>query len=226
MDSGTKVQIWQIFSPFLQRTETKVSEPVSLLLIFESLEEECFGADKDDERGSGPMTPHFPPEWRMLSSLEMGICFMREDELFKCNLCNKAKACVFWHSVPRAVHSIGAAKRDSMTSWEWWSVLNGGLWRTQWRGALARPDRIISALAWLPVLIHSFLFRMIQGWESKCREPKRRDLESHSTFWKLGKIMDCLDPWNQEKIGIHINADFAYNFGVYRPTEASLHTLS
>lgn len=119
--------------------------------------------------------------------------------------------------------------QPSETVWlagEWWSVLNGGLWWRQWRGALARSDCIISALAWLSVLIHSFLFRMIQRWESKCREPKRRDLESHSTFWKLGKIMDYLDPWYQEKIGIHINADFAYNFGVYRPTEASLHTLS
>ena len=56
MGSGTKVQIWQIFSPFSQRTETKVGKPVSLLLIFERLEEECFGADKDDERVSGPTT--------------------------------------------------------------------------------------------------------------------------------------------------------------------------
>lgn len=57
-----------------------MNKPVSLLLlIFENLEEELLGPGRDDERElSANDYPDFPPEWRMLLSLEVGTCFMRE----------------------------------------------------------------------------------------------------------------------------------------------------
>lgn len=56
---------------------------MNLLLISENLEGELLGPDKDDARSSGAKDyPDFLGEKRMLSSLETGTCFMREDELF------------------------------------------------------------------------------------------------------------------------------------------------
>lgn len=63
----------------LWRTKLRVNEPVSLLLIFENLEEELLGLDKDYKRELGASDfPDFPPEWRMLLGLEVETCFMRE----------------------------------------------------------------------------------------------------------------------------------------------------
>lgn len=56
---------------------------MNLLLIFENLEGELLGLDKDDVRLIGVKDYlDFFGEKRMLLSLEIGICFMREDEFF------------------------------------------------------------------------------------------------------------------------------------------------
>jgi hypothetical protein len=50
MGRGTKVQIWLILRLLLQRSKTKVNEPVCLLVISENFEEELLGANEYNER--------------------------------------------------------------------------------------------------------------------------------------------------------------------------------
>lgn len=102
---------------------------MNLLLISENLEGELLGPDKDDARSSGAKDyPDFLGEKRMLSSLETGTCFMREDERFL-NVHRSIKwkpvyseTLSPWFFIPLQQLS------ETWIAGERWSILNGGLW--------------------------------------------------------------------------------------------------
>lgn len=72
----------------------------------------------------------FPPEGRMLSSSEMGTCFMREDELFSNIFSLIKRKPVYSKTILVVVHSIGAALQNNRklgvedSGGEWWGEDN------------------------------------------------------------------------------------------------------